>query len=102
LKAQAISTSKPASAASRAATAIVAEAQARGATVSPAGGRDSVNIHCACGTLDEGPVELHRGQARIARLPGAAPVLRDGHIAPPEAPGLGLNPDEAAPAACAL
>lgn len=84
-----------------AAAAIATRAQAAGCDVSPGGGWDLVNLHWMCGRLPDGAVELHRAQARIARLLLAGdPALRDGCLAVPARPGLGLEPDEAALAAC--
>ncbi|MGP1355957.1 enolase C-terminal domain-like protein, partial [Roseicyclus sp.] len=83
--------------------AAVAAARASGRAVSPAGGWDLVNLHWMCGAMAEGAVELHRAQARIARLLlPAPPALRDGMLAVPDAPGLGLAPDEDALAACRM
>ncbi|MBF9060330.1 mandelate racemase/muconate lactonizing enzyme family protein [Rhodobacterales bacterium HKCCSP123] len=76
-------------------------AEAAGCTVSPAGGWDIVNLHWMCGAMTSGAVELHRAQARIARLlMPEPPRLRDGVLAVSDAPGLGLRPDEDALAAC--
>jgi L-alanine-DL-glutamate epimerase-like enolase superfamily enzyme len=76
-------------------------AEAAGCAVSPAGGWDVVNLHWMCGAMTGGSVELHRAQARIARLlMERPPELSDGRLVVPEAPGLGLSPDEAALAAC--
>jgi L-rhamnonate dehydratase len=81
--------------------AAVAAARASGRAVSPAGGWDLVNLHWMCGAMAEGAVELHRAQARIARLLlPEPPALRGGMLAVPDAPGLGLAPDEDALAAC--
>ncbi|NIA71486.1 mandelate racemase/muconate lactonizing enzyme family protein [Pelagibius litoralis] len=88
-----------------AAITVAQKARRSGRTVSPAGGWDIVNIHWMCGAVDQGPVELHRAQNRITRLlRGGAPSLpiADGCLAPPGGMGLGLLPDEAALAACAL
>jgi L-rhamnonate dehydratase len=81
--------------------AAVAAARASGRAVSPAGGWDLVNLHWMCGAMAEGAVELHRAQARIARLLlPEPPTMRGGMLHVPEAPGLGLVPDEDALAAC--
>lgn len=48
-----------------------------------------------CGAMGVGAVELHRAQARIARLlMPSRPTLVDGNLHVPDAPGLGLEPDE--------
>ncbi|WP_422368661.1 mandelate racemase/muconate lactonizing enzyme family protein [Pelagibius sp.] len=88
-----------------AAIAVAQQARRSGRTVSPAGGWDIVNIHWMCGAVDRGPVESHRAQNRITRLiAGGAPSLpiADGCLVPPSGVGLGLLPDEAALAGCAL
>ncbi|MEM1430397.1 MAG: enolase C-terminal domain-like protein [Pseudomonadota bacterium] len=86
-----------------AAIAAARRAQASGAEVSPGGGWDIVNLHWMCGAMATGAVELHRAQARIARLlTGDAPRLRDGHLHLPDGPGLGLVPDEWALSACRI
>ena len=88
-----------------AAIAVAQQARGNGRTVSPAGGWDIVNIQWMCGAVEQGPVELHRAQDRITRLVrGSASSLpiADGCLAPPSGAGLGLLPDEAALAACAL
>ena len=72
-----------------------------GCTVSPAGGWDLVNLHWMCGALGAGAVELHRAQARIVRLlTQSPPQMAGGMLRVPDAPGLGLSPDEGALAAC--
>lgn len=74
-----------------------------GASISMAGGWDIVNLHWICGALDEGAVELHRAQIRIARLlMRDLPKIADGQIAAPDRKGLGLTPDERALAACRI
>lgn len=84
-----------------AAVAVAETASALGRHVSPAGGWDIVNLQWMCGAMDSGPVELHRAQARIARLLCAQPPeLKAGVLQLPDAPGFGLHPDEAALAAC--
>ena len=84
-----------------AAVAAARRAEAQGCAVSPAGGWDIVNLHWMCGAMTAGAVELHRAHARIARLLMAEPPrMRDGLLAIPDAPGLGLSPDEGALAAC--
>lgn len=84
-----------------AALAVVKDAAGEGCAVSPAGGWDIVNLQWMCGAMTDGSVELHRAQARIARLlMERPPEMTDGRLVVPEGPGLGLNPDEAALAAC--
>lgn len=80
---------------------IARNAAARGLKVSPAGGWDLVNLHWVCGGLQEGAVELHRAQARIARLlrPDGL-TLQNGTLSVPDAPGFGFDIDEEAIAAC--
>lgn len=88
-----------------AAITVAQKARRSGRTVSPAGGWDIVNIHWMCGAVDQGPVELHRAQNRIARLiTGRTPSLQiaDGCLVPPSEAGLGFLPDETVLAACAL
>lgn len=69
--------------------------------VSPAGGWDIINLHWMCSAVAEGCVELHRAQTRIARLLCARPLdLKDGFLHIPDAPGFGLEPDDAALVAC--
>ncbi|MFY0690470.1 MAG: mandelate racemase/muconate lactonizing enzyme family protein [Paracoccaceae bacterium] len=76
-------------------------AMARGASVSPAGGWDIVNLHWMCGALSAGAVELHRAQTRIVRLLMPEGLsIRDGRLTASAAPGLGLTPDTAALAEC--
>jgi len=76
-------------------------ASAQGCSVSPAGGWDLVNLHWMCGGLGEGAIELHRAQGRIARLLiPEPPDMQNGLLQVPPVPGLGLEPDEAALAAC--
>lgn len=87
-----------------AAITVAKKARQRGRTVSPAGGWDIVNIHWMCGAVDRGPVELHRGQTRIARLLNHRPsplAIANGCLASPTGVGLDLSPDEVALAACA-
>ena len=84
-----------------AAVAAARSAQDAGRSVSPAGGWDLVNLHWMCGAMAAGAVELHRAQARIVRLLTEDPTqMAGGMLAVPDAPGLGLCPDEAALAAC--
>ena len=84
-----------------AAIAAARAAEAAGCAVSPAGGWDPVNLHWMCGAMTSGAVELHRAQARIARLlTQNPPEMSGGMLVVSEAPGLGLSPDEAALAAC--
>jgi L-alanine-DL-glutamate epimerase-like enolase superfamily enzyme len=84
-----------------AAVAAARRAEALGRAVSPAGGWDIVNLHWMCGVMASGSVELHRAQGRIARLlMERPPEMAGGLLAVPDAPGLGLSPDEGALAAC--
>jgi L-alanine-DL-glutamate epimerase-like enolase superfamily enzyme len=84
-----------------AAVAAARVAETKGCAVSPAGGWDIVNLHWMCGAITDGAVELHRAQARIARLlTERPPEMSGGRFVVSEAPGLGLTPDEAALAAC--
>lgn len=86
-----------------AAMAAARAAVAQGCKVSPAGGWDLVNLHWMCGAAEGGAVELHRAQARIARLLMDSPPQMQGGLLPVSAaPGLGLSPDEAALAACRI
>jgi len=71
-----------------------------GRRVSPGGGWDAINLHWMCGAMAAGSVELHRAQARIGRLLRPSHTVRDGQIWMSDAPGLGLEPDEAALAEC--
>lgn len=62
--------------------------------VSPAGGWDAVNLQWMCGAFGSGPVELHRAQARIARLLfKEGQKISEGHLHLPDAPGFGYDPD---------
>ena len=86
-----------------AAVAVAKKAQQMGRAVSPAGGWDIINLHWMCGAMGGGAVELHRAQARIARLLCADPPdLKAGLLHVPDAPGFGLHPDETALTACQL
>ncbi len=86
-----------------AAVAAARAAEAAGRAVSTAGGWDVVNLQWMCGAAAEGAVELHRAQARIARLLLPEPLaMAGGRLAPPDRPGLGLAPDEDALARCRL
>ncbi|MHA6345355.1 enolase C-terminal domain-like protein [Roseivivax sp. CAU 1761] len=85
----------------RAAMAAAEAGRAAGCAISPAGGWDLVNLHWMCGAAGTGAVELHRAQERIARLLlGGPPDLSGGVLRIPDRPGLGLDPDEDALAAC--
>lgn len=84
-----------------AAVAAARAAEAAGCAVSPAGGWDLVNLHWMCGAMTTGAVELHRAQARIARLlMERPPEMAGGMLVVSQAPGLGLSPDEDGLAAC--
>lgn len=84
-----------------AAVAAARRAETAGCAISPAGGWDIVNLHWMCGAMTQGAVELHRAQARIARLlMDRPPEMAGGLLAVSGAPGLGLSPDEDALAAC--
>ncbi|WP_439138420.1 enolase C-terminal domain-like protein [Roseicyclus sp.] len=86
-----------------AAVAAARGALSHGLSVSPAGGWDLVNLQWMCGAMGAGAVELHRAQARIARLlTDTPPQMAGGMLAVSDAPGLGLCPDEAALAACKI
>ena len=86
-----------------AAVAVARAASVHGCKISPAGGWDLVNLHWMCGAMGVGAVELHRAQARIARLlMDSPPQMQGGLLAVSQAPGLGLSPDEAALAACRI
>ena len=85
----------------QAAIKVARKAAANGASISMAGGWDVLNLHWICGALDHGAVELHRAQARIARLFMAdLTVVSDGMIAAPDVVGLGLIPDEVGLKSC--
>ncbi|MEO0691281.1 MAG: enolase C-terminal domain-like protein [Pseudomonadota bacterium] len=85
----------------RTAIEVAKTASARGATISPAGGWDIINLQWMCGAFEVGAVELHRAQARIVRLlMPDGPAIDRGQMAVPARPGLGLYPDEGALAAC--
>ncbi len=87
----------------RSAIRIAADAAAQGRTVSPGGGWGTLNLHWMCGAIETGSVELHRAQARIARLLWPEPpVISDGCLHVPDAPGLGLAPDIEALKSCQL
>ena len=74
---------------------IARNAVGHGCKVSPGGGWDIINLHWMCGAMDEGAVELHLAQTRIARLlMPDLPFVSNGHLHVPEAPGLGLDPDD--------
>lgn len=76
-------------------------AESNGHVISPAGGWDLVNLHWMCGAMQAGAVELHRAQARIARLlTPNGPALSNGKLYVPDAPGLGLEPNEDALEGC--
>ncbi len=80
---------------------VAQRAAAKGHTISPAGGWDLLNLHWMCGAMKAGAVELHRAQARIARLlTPNGPALSNGNLYVPDAPGLGLEPDEDALNGC--
>lgn len=82
---------------------VARKAAANGASISMAGGWDVLNLHWICGALENGAVELHRAQARIARLLMAdLPFISDGLIGEPDAVGLGLRPDEDGLKACII
>ncbi len=78
-----------------AAVAAARTATAAGHDVSPAGGWDLVNLQWMCGAMASGAVELHRAQARIARLlqPDGVEISK-GQLAVSDRPGLGIAPDE--------
>ena len=79
----------------RSAIDVAQRAASNGHTISPAGGWDILNLHWMCGAMAVGAIELHRAQARIARLlMPSGPTLVDGNLHVPDAPGLGLEPDE--------
>ena len=87
----------------RSAIPIARDAATKGRTVSPGGGWDVLNLHWMCGAVETGAVELHRAQARIARLLWREPpVTSDGCLHVPIAPGLGLDPDLEALERCQL
>ncbi|SMX44454.1 enolase C-terminal domain-like protein [Maliponia aquimaris] len=84
-----------------AAVDVARRAQGQGRQVAPGGGWDFVNLHWVCGAMEQGGIELHRAQARIARLLLPDPLrIVDGALCLPDGPGLGLCPDEEALAAC--
>jgi L-alanine-DL-glutamate epimerase and related enzymes of enolase superfamily len=77
------------------------DAASKGAGISMAGGWDFVNLHWICGALNDGAVELHRAQFRIARLlMRDMPEIANGQINVPDRLGLGLDPDDDALSAC--
>lgn len=83
---------------------VVRLAHERGVGLGTAGGWDLINLHWMCGAVSEGAVELHRAHDCIARLllGRDGPDLVAGQLRVSDKAGLGLSPDEAALAACAL
>lgn len=85
----------------RAAIDVAKTASGLGAVIAPAGGWDIINLHWLSGAFGSGTIELHRAQARIARLLMQDTLtISNGSITVPDMPGLGLLPDEAALHAC--
>jgi L-rhamnonate dehydratase len=74
---------------------VAQRAEANGHTISPARGWDLLNLHWMCGAMKAGAVELHRAQARFARLlmPNG-PALSNANLYVPDASGLGLESDD--------
>jgi len=62
----------------------------------PAGGWDFVNLHLMAGALEHGAMEYHEGHESIIRcISGSTTAPKDGYLTVPDAPGLGIEIDEA-------